>query len=107
YRVLRGLAVQHQRFADDIQVGVGANAGELRRAVAFRIGTEGLVIVPVERRLRHAVSSSSCVDACNQSLSAVASVSAMALRCLDRRATWSGSPNTFGSASCVSMPASS
>jgi hypothetical protein len=42
----RGLAIDHQRLADFVQLGVGADAGELRRPVAARHGAEGFVVVP-------------------------------------------------------------
>ena len=42
----RRLAVQHQRLADLVQLGIGADGGELRRPVAPRVGAEGFVVVP-------------------------------------------------------------
>ena len=47
-RVGRGLAVQHHRRADLVQLGVGADAGELRRPVTARQAAEGFVVVPEE-----------------------------------------------------------
>ena len=44
----RRLAVQHQRLADLIEFGVGADARELRRAVAPHVGAKGFVVVPEE-----------------------------------------------------------
>ena len=44
----RRLAVEHHRFADDLQFHVGADAGELQRPVAPRVGAGGLVVVPEE-----------------------------------------------------------
>ena len=46
--VRRGLAIQHQRIADFVQPGIGANRRELRRAVAARADAEGFVVVPEE-----------------------------------------------------------
>ena len=47
-RVGRGLAVQRDGLADLVQVGIGAQAGELRRAVAAGHHAEGFVVVPEE-----------------------------------------------------------
>jgi hypothetical protein len=44
----RRLAIQHDRRADLVQVGIGADRGELGRAVAARLGAEGFVVVPEE-----------------------------------------------------------
>jgi hypothetical protein len=51
----RGLAVQHQRFADLLQRGVGPHTRKLRGPVAPRHPAEGFVIVPVEGGLGHAL----------------------------------------------------
>ena len=54
--VLRLLAENIERFADLVQLGIGADAGELDCTVERGITAEGLVVVPVEaRRCRHAV----------------------------------------------------
>ena len=45
-KVGRGLAIDHQRVADFVQLGVGADGGKLRGAVAAHVGTKGLVVVP-------------------------------------------------------------
>jgi hypothetical protein len=52
--VQRRPAVQHHRLADLVQFGVGAQAGELRRRVAARVGAERLVVVPEEAEARSA-----------------------------------------------------
>ncbi len=44
--IRRGLAILHQRRADFVQLGVGADRGELRRAIAARADAEGFVVVP-------------------------------------------------------------
>ena len=49
----RGLAIKHDRIADDLQIEVCADTGELRGPVAARIGTGGLVVVPEERGCGH------------------------------------------------------
>lgn len=41
-------AVEHFRFADDIQVFIGTDGGKLRRPVERRAGAEGFVIVKKE-----------------------------------------------------------
>jgi hypothetical protein len=43
-----GLAVEHQRLADLVQIGIGADGCELRGTVAARVGAEGFVVVPEE-----------------------------------------------------------
>ena len=50
----RGTAVEHQRRADFIQIGIGAQTGELTGTITMGIGAPGFVIVPVEG-LRQAV----------------------------------------------------
>ena len=35
-------------FGEDIEVGIGANTGELRRAIPRGIGAPGFVVVPVK-----------------------------------------------------------
>ena len=52
--VRRGAAVAHHRRVDRVQIGIGAQAGELRRPVAARHRTEGFVVVPEEAELAHA-----------------------------------------------------
>jgi hypothetical protein len=49
------LAEQHQRLADLVEVGIGADRGELRRAIAARLGAEGFVVVP-EKGVRSSAS---------------------------------------------------
>jgi hypothetical protein len=44
--IIGGLAIQHDRIADLVQLGIGADRGELRRAVAARDGAKGFVVVP-------------------------------------------------------------
>jgi hypothetical protein len=51
--VRRRAAVAHHRRIDRVQLGVGAQPGELRRPVAPRHGAEGLVVVPEEGGLAH------------------------------------------------------
>ena len=51
-RVCRRAAVQHERLARFVQIGIGADGGELRRPVAARIGPEGFVVVPEKRKRR-------------------------------------------------------
>lgn len=51
--IRRRLAVQHDRLADFIQAGVGADGGKLRRAVAPRLHAERLVVVPEESVICH------------------------------------------------------
>jgi hypothetical protein len=46
--VVGGLAVQHQRLADLVQLGIGADGGKLRRPVAPGVGAKGFVVVPEE-----------------------------------------------------------
>ncbi len=46
--IVRWLAVKNLRLADDIEIHIGANAGELRRAIQRRAFAEGLVIVEEE-----------------------------------------------------------
>jgi hypothetical protein len=49
----RGLAVQHQRLADLVQLGIGAQAGELGRPVPPGHAAKGLVVVPEEAEVAH------------------------------------------------------
>jgi len=51
--VRRGPAVQHDRLADLVEVGVGADCGELGGTIAPRFRAEGLVIVPEEGVVAH------------------------------------------------------
>ena len=44
--VRRRLAIQHQRRADLVEFGIGANSRELGRTVAPRIDAKGFVVVP-------------------------------------------------------------
>ena len=44
--VVGRLTVKHQRIADFVQCGVGADGRKLRRPVAPGVGTEGFVVVP-------------------------------------------------------------
>jgi len=46
-------AVDHQRFTDLVEFGVGADAGKLGRPVGPGVGAEGFVVVP-EKGVRHA-----------------------------------------------------
>ncbi len=46
--VVRRSGVDHQRPAHGIEIEIGTQAGELHRPVAPRIGSPGLVVVPVE-----------------------------------------------------------
>ena len=46
--VVRRLAVEDFRFANDIQIAIGTDGGELRRPVERRAGTEGFVVVEEE-----------------------------------------------------------
>jgi hypothetical protein len=48
------LAVEHQRLADLVELGIGAQAGELGGPVAARHTAEGLVVVPEEGQVAHA-----------------------------------------------------
>ena len=47
-------AVVHHRRVDLAQLGIGADAGELRRPVAARHAAEGFVVVPEEVQVIHA-----------------------------------------------------
>src|SRR5476649_2480447 len=49
------LAIQHDGRADVIEVGVGADRGELGRAIAARLGAKGFVVVPKESLGGHKV----------------------------------------------------
>ena len=49
--VRRRLAIDHQRLADDVEIGVGANARKLRRPVPGGADAEGLVVMKVESGL--------------------------------------------------------
>lgn len=49
------LAVDHQGLADDVELGIGADAGKLRRSIATRMNTKGFVVVEVEAGLGVAV----------------------------------------------------
>ena len=44
--IIGRLAIQHDRFADLVEVGIRADGGELGRAVAARLGAKGFVVVP-------------------------------------------------------------
>ena len=46
--VIGGSRVDHQRLANRVQVTVGAQPGELYRAIPGGVGAECLVVVPVE-----------------------------------------------------------
>ena len=46
--VIGGFAVQHDRLADLVQLGIGADGGKLRRPVAPGVGAKGFVVVPEE-----------------------------------------------------------
>ncbi len=46
--LVRWLAEEHHRLADDLQVHARADAGELHRAVAPGVRAEGLVVMPEE-----------------------------------------------------------
>ena len=41
-------AVDHQRFANNVEIFIGTNAGKLRGPIVARIDTEGFVIVPIK-----------------------------------------------------------
>jgi hypothetical protein len=49
----RGLAILHQRRADFIEIGVGADARKLRGAVATRHDAKGFVVVPIKGEIAH------------------------------------------------------
>ena len=51
--VIGGLAVKHHRLADFVQLGIGANAGKLRRPVAPGIEPEGFIVVPEKSMRKH------------------------------------------------------
>ena len=51
--IRRRLAVQHDRIANHLELEIGADAGELGRTIAARVGTGRLVVVPEESGLRH------------------------------------------------------
>jgi len=53
-KVIGGTTVQHQWLTDDVQLGIGANAGKLCGTVSARIGAKGFVIVPVNTVRAHA-----------------------------------------------------
>jgi len=47
------LAGWHQRLADFVQLGIGADGRELRGPVAARVGAKGFVVVPEKGVGRH------------------------------------------------------
>jgi hypothetical protein len=51
--IIGRLAIQHDRIADLVQLGVGADRGKLGRAVAARLGAEGFVVVPEKSLCGH------------------------------------------------------
>ena len=51
--IRRRLAIQHDRFANFIEPGIGPDRRKLGRAVAPRLGTEGFVIMPKKSLLSH------------------------------------------------------
>ena len=91
------LAVERDGLADDVEVGVGADAGKLGRLVALGVGPEGFVVVPEVGKRGHyaaleSVRASSCSAASIQRASAASSWRASVARSWVTRAASTGLP---------------
>src|SRR5699024_10294783 len=96
--ICAGLAIQLQRFTDDVEFGIRADTGKLGRTVTAWIGAKGFVVVPVQRGATHPSRASACSI---HSASTRSSCLRKRPRSCARRALSVGLPSMLGLASLV------